>query len=87
MPTTLACLLVVTLGYILLCVVAPFRTCRLCNGLGFALRTDRRGRPTRGRACRRCHGNGRHLRTGRRAYELAARIHHHATPHIRKGPR
>ena len=51
----------VTLGYIMVCWIWPFKPCRRCSGTG------RRRSPT-GRAvrlCRPCRGTGRRLRAGR----------------------
>lgn len=78
MPLFLAAspiIIAITLGYALLCAVSPFGRCRRCNGIGFALATDRKGRPKRGKTCRRCHGHGIHIRTGRHLYHLATRLH------------
>lgn len=58
-------LFVVTVGYASLCAAAPFRDCRHCHGFGFATRTDRKGRPRRGKHCRRCRGTGKRIRAGR----------------------
>ncbi|PGH49310.1 hypothetical protein [Streptomyces sp. Ru87] len=75
-PTALAitCLLAVTLCYSALCAGSPFGRCRKCNGLGFALKHDRRGKPKRGKRCRRCRGHGRRIRTGRWIYNRAAQL-------------
>jgi hypothetical protein len=70
--TTLAA---ITFCYVLLCAASPFGQCRKCNGMGFALTTDRKGRPKRGKHCRRCNGHGIRIRTGRHLYHLATRIH------------
>ena len=72
-------LAVVALCYGLLCVVSPFGRCRTCNGIGFALTTDRKGRPRRGKPCRRCQGHGIRIRTGRHLFHLATRIHDDGT--------
>ncbi|SCE07662.1 hypothetical protein GA0115240_137821 [Streptomyces sp. DvalAA-14] len=61
-------LLLLTLGYAGVCAVSPFGKCRKCNGLGFALATDRRGKPKRGKHCRRCNGHGIRIRTGRHLF-------------------
>lgn len=63
----------VTLGYVALCAVSPLGACRRCRGFGFHVRTDRRGRFSRGRDCSRCRGHGRRVRLGRRLYNLYAR--------------
>lgn len=74
-----ACLLLVTLGYVATCAASPFGTCRRCHGLGFALATDRRGNPKRGKRCRRCKGHGKRIRLGRHLFNLATRLHRDAT--------
>ncbi|MGW2186598.1 hypothetical protein [Streptomyces sp. NPDC001719] len=74
-----ACLLAVTLGYWGLCAASPFGNCRKCRGLGFAMKTDRQGRPKRGKHCRRCDGHGKRIRTGRHLYNAAARLHRDGT--------
>ncbi|MFJ6935922.1 hypothetical protein [Streptomyces sp. NPDC101132] len=75
----IACLLAVTLCYSGLCAVSPFGACRKCRGFGFALTTDRKGRPKRGKHCRRCDGHGKRIRLGRWLYNRAARIHRAGT--------
>ncbi|MEU1627358.1 hypothetical protein ABZ746_18930 [Streptomyces sp. NPDC020096] len=70
LATTL--LLLITLGYALVCVANPFGRCRKCRGLGFQLTTDRKGRPKRGKHCRRCDGHGIRIRRGRHLYNRAA---------------
>ncbi|APE21216.1 MULTISPECIES: hypothetical protein [Streptomyces] len=67
----IACLLAVTLGYAGKCVASPFGTCRTCHGMGHLTRTDRKGRPKRGKDCRRCHATGKRIRVGRRLYNRA----------------
>ncbi|MEU5724684.1 hypothetical protein ABZ783_23045 [Micromonospora sp. NPDC047738] len=50
-----------TLGYLAVCVVAPFGRCGTCDGTG-----RKRSPLTRaGRECRRCAGTGLRLRVGR----------------------
>lgn len=61
-------LLLVTLGYLFVCAVRPFGTCRRCQGTGRLGSRIRRG-------CRRCHGTGLRIRAGRHAYNRLARIH------------
>lgn len=73
------CLLTITLSYGTLCAASPFGKCRKCNGLGFALTTDRKGKPKRGKHCRRCQGHGIRIRLGRHLYNIAARIHRDGT--------
>ncbi|MFE0577778.1 hypothetical protein [Streptomyces sp. NPDC058874] len=75
----IAFLLVVTLGYASLCAASPFGNCRKCNGLGFALTTDRKGKPKRGKTCRRCKGHGIRIRVGRWLYNRAARTYRAGT--------
>ncbi|WP_301124745.1 hypothetical protein [Streptomyces cacaoi] len=72
-------LLFVTLCYVALCAVSPFGNCRKCNGLGFQLKTNRRGKPMRGKHCRRCDGHGKRIRVGRWLYNRASRLHHDGT--------
>ncbi|WP_412516480.1 hypothetical protein K8Z49_37910 [Actinomadura madurae] len=51
-------------GYLLHCVIWPYRACRKCDGAG-------RFRSPSGRAwryCNRCGGRGAQLRTGRRIW-------------------
>ncbi|MFD3943597.1 hypothetical protein [Streptomyces sp. NPDC058579] len=71
--------LFVTLGYAALCAASPFGQCRKCDGLGFALTTDRKGKPKRGKHCRRCQGHGIRIRLGRHLFNIAARIHRDGT--------
>lgn len=78
-PLAIACLLLITLGYASVCAASPFGTCRKCNGFGFAVTTDRKGRPKRGKDCRRCKGHGKRIRAGRWLYNRAARIHRDGT--------
>ncbi|PYC80489.1 hypothetical protein C7C46_12345 [Streptomyces tateyamensis] len=72
-PTAIALTSAVTLGYAALCAASPFGNCRKCRGFGYAVRTDRNGRPKRGRTCRRCRGIGKRIRIGRHLYNLAHR--------------
>ena len=64
--------LFVTFGYVSLCAASPFGNCRKCHGMGHALKTDRKGRPKRGKDCRRCKGHGKRIRVGRWLYNRAA---------------
>jgi hypothetical protein len=69
MPAPAALLLLALAALVLyagLCAVSPSARCRRCRGFGHATRTDRVGRPLRGRTCRRCHGTGTRTRIGRR---------------------
>ncbi|WP_107084113.1 hypothetical protein [Streptomyces sp. NRRL S-495] len=71
--TVLAAALLAGLGYAALCAASPFGDCRKCDGLGFQLAHDRRGKPKRGKHCRRCNGVGKRIRVGRHLYNLADR--------------
>ncbi|MGW4894418.1 hypothetical protein ACWEQL_19415 [Kitasatospora sp. NPDC004240] len=75
----MAALLLATLGYAALCAASPFGDCRKCDGLGFQLKTDRRGKPKRGKHCRRCRGVGKRIRVGRHLYNVANRTWHSGT--------
>ncbi len=75
----IALLLFVTFGYALVCAASPFGPCRKCNGFGFAMTTDRKGRPKRGKTCRRCKGHGKRIRVGRWLYNRAARTYRAGT--------
>ncbi|MFE3327542.1 hypothetical protein [Streptomyces sp. NPDC059176] len=75
----IACLFVVTFGYGALCAGSPFGTCRKCNGFGFAMDTDRKGRPKRGKSCRRCRATGKRIRVGRWLFNRAQRIYREGT--------
>lgn len=61
-------LIIVTVGYLLLCMFLPVRRCRRCQGMG-RIRTRFGGI----RACGRCRGHGLRIRTGRRAWNWLAR--------------
>ncbi|MGW4543275.1 hypothetical protein ACWEOP_36070 [Streptomyces chartreusis] len=76
---TIACLTVVTLGYIGLCTASPFGDCRKCRGMGHALKADRKGRLKRGKDCRRCKATGKRIRAGRWLYNRFARIYRAGT--------
>ncbi|MFJ8010224.1 hypothetical protein [Streptomyces fagopyri] len=75
----IACLLAVTLCYAGVCAGSPFGNCRKCDGLGFALTTDRKGKPKRGKTCRRCKGHGKRIRVGRWIFNRAQRIYREGT--------
>ncbi|MBR8639637.1 hypothetical protein KEF29_41240 [Streptomyces tuirus] len=75
----IACLMLVTLSYGTLCAASPFGTCRKCNGFGFAMETDRKGRPKRGKSCRRCKATGKRIRVGRWLFNRAQRIYRDGT--------
>ncbi|MFF0033512.1 hypothetical protein ACFYS7_36180 [Streptomyces avermitilis] len=75
----IACLLIVTFGYASVCAASPFGDCRKCHGFGFAMRTDRKGKPKRGKTCRRCKGHGKRIRVGRWLYNRAARTYRAGT--------
>ncbi|WP_372407749.1 hypothetical protein [Streptomyces luteireticuli] len=70
-----ATLILLTLGYIGVCAVSPWKTCRRCDGLGFQLTHTKRGKPQRGKHCRRCDGHGIRIRRGRHLYNLWARTY------------
>jgi hypothetical protein len=76
---TSALLLAVTLGYASLCAAAPFKDCRHCGGLGFALRQDRKGRTRRGKPCRRCKATGKRIRAGRWLFNRWRAVHRDGT--------
>jgi len=67
---TIALILLAAAGYAALCAASPFGPCRKCRGMGFKVRTDRKGRPHRGRDCRRCRATGRRIRVGRHLFNL-----------------
>ncbi|MBY8888043.1 hypothetical protein K7472_24845 [Streptomyces sp. PTM05] len=69
----------ITLCYGLVCAGSPLGDCRKCRGFGFAMKTDRKGRPKRGKHCRRCDGHGKRIRIGRRLFNAARRTWHDAT--------
>ncbi|WP_327127002.1 hypothetical protein [Streptomyces sp. NBC_01727] len=74
-----ALLLFVTLSYASLCAASPFGNCRKCDGMGHAIKTDRKGRTKRGKDCRRCKATGKRIRVGRHLYNVAARLHRDGT--------
>ncbi|MFE0276691.1 hypothetical protein ACFWZY_32140 [Streptomyces sp. NPDC058992] len=74
-----ACLIVVTFGYVFKCWLSPFGDCRTCDGMGHELKSDRKGRLKRGRDCRRCHATGKRIRVGRWIYNRAARTYRAGT--------
>ncbi|MFJ9914717.1 hypothetical protein [Actinacidiphila glaucinigra] len=74
-PAAIACLLLVTLGYGATCAASPFGRCRKCQGFGFEMSRDRKGRLKRGKDCRRCKGTGHRIRTGRWLYNRAVRLY------------
>ncbi|MFF3878796.1 hypothetical protein [Streptomyces sp. NPDC001978] len=74
-----ACPFSVTLGYVGMCAASPFGTCRKCNGFGFGMETDRKGRPKRGKSCRRCKATGKRIRVGRWLFNRAQRIYREGT--------
>jgi hypothetical protein len=69
-------LIVVTLGYILVCWLYPFATCRRCHGDG--KRHAILGHRTFG-LCRRCHGDGHVIRPGRRILNYLRVLHDKAS--------
>jgi len=68
-------LAVVTLGYVWLCWMRPFRRCPKCEGTGWTCSAVLR----RPKPCRRCVGEGWRLRHGRRAYNHLHRLHRDGT--------
>lgn len=67
--------ILVTLGYLVLCAVWPFRACRHCGGYG------RFKGPMGGiRLCRRCDGTGLKLRAGRRMWNAGAKTYRQLKP-------
>ncbi|MDQ0843630.1 hypothetical protein [Streptomyces sp. V1I6] len=81
-----ALLILITLCYVCVCAVQPFGRCHKCDGLGFALKHDRKGRPKRGKHCRRCNGHGIRIRRGRHLYNLWARTYRQGTAPASKHP-
>ncbi|MEV6109637.1 hypothetical protein AB0M28_33755 [Streptomyces sp. NPDC051940] len=77
-------LLAITLSYVMLCWLSPFGACGACDGLGFHLTHNRRGRPRRGKTCRRCKGRGLRIRRGRHWYNLARSTHRAGTQYDRQ---
>ncbi|MFC5027156.1 hypothetical protein ACQFX6_19350 [Streptomyces sp. DSM 41987] len=71
----IACLLTITLCYAAMCAGSPFGRCRKCNGFGYSIKTDRKGRPQRGKSCRRCKTTGKRIRIGRWIFNRAQRIY------------
>lgn len=72
-------LIVLTLGYLGLCWIWPFRPCRHCRGYG------RFTGPMRGiRLCRRCDGTGLKLRAGRRVWNAGAKTYRDRKPRSRR---
>ncbi|MER5445494.1 hypothetical protein ABT065_07630 [Streptomyces sp. NPDC002764] len=69
----------VTLCYVAVCAASPFGNCRKCNGMGHALKHDRKGRLKRGKDCRRCKATGKRIRVGRWLYNRWARIYRAGT--------
>jgi len=69
-------MIVVTVGYLLVCAVWPFTTCRRCHGTG------RHRGPLRGvRLCHRCDATGLRLRWGRRAWNSGRRLYREVNRH------
>ncbi|MDI3389645.1 hypothetical protein QIS99_26160 [Streptomyces sp. B-S-A8] len=75
----IACLLIVTICYWILCAVSPFGDCRKCRGLGVKTRITRSGKVKAGKTCRRCHGEGKRIRVGWWLSNRASRIHREGT--------
>ncbi|MET9416237.1 hypothetical protein ABZY03_19035 [Streptomyces klenkii] len=74
-----ACLLIVTLGYVIKCWLSPFGDCRKCAGMGHQLNRNRKGTLKRGKDCRRCDGTGKRIRIGRWLYNRSARTYRAGT--------
>ncbi|WP_301128862.1 hypothetical protein [Streptomyces cacaoi] len=78
--TAIPPVLLVTLGYALVCAVSPFGRCRKCRGFGFKLRTSRMtGRLKAGPPCRRCDATGRRIRAGRWLFNRVAGLYRDGT--------
>lgn len=77
LPTSTLILItvLVTLGYLLVCGIWPFRACRRCQGTG-RLRGPMRGI----RLCVRCDGTGLRLRFGRRLWNASRRAYRGIKP-------
>lgn len=71
--TVLLLLIVITMCYLVACVVQPFRACRHCQGYGHL-----RGLLGGIRLCGRCDGTGLRLRAGRRALITVRRLYREA---------
>ncbi|WP_019630212.1 hypothetical protein [Actinomadura atramentaria] len=68
---------VTAVGYIVHCVIWPYRSCRKCDGAG-------RFRSPSGRAwryCNHCAGRGAQLRTGRRLWTYLKDVSGHTRRH------
>ncbi|MFF7192863.1 hypothetical protein ACFZAM_04030 [Streptomyces sp. NPDC008079] len=74
-----ACLMLITLGYIVRCWLSPFGDCHRCGGMGHAFTTNRKGKTKRGKDCRRCDATGKRIRVGRWIYNRAARTYRAGT--------
>ncbi|MBT2369486.1 hypothetical protein J7E88_30475 [Streptomyces sp. ISL-10] len=74
-----ALLILLSLCYAFVCAAQPFGRCNKCDGLGFQLTHDRKGRPKRGKHCRRCNGHGIRIRRGRHLWNLWARTYRRGT--------
>lgn len=68
-------LLLVTLGYSVRCWLSPFGDCRHCDGMGHALKYDRKGKAKRGKDCRRCKATGKRIRVGRHLFNVSRRTY------------
>ena len=68
-------LVAIALGYVLSCIIRPFRDCSVCDGKG-----HHRSKSNRklSRPCWWCKGAGKRLRIGRRMWNKARRIHRNA---------
>ncbi|MFI7272637.1 hypothetical protein [Streptomyces sp. NPDC049879] len=72
--TASALVAIITICYLGMCYVSPFTRCRHCEGFGFHIGTNRKGRPMRGKNCRHCKGHGYRIRHGRRLVNLLIRF-------------
>lgn len=67
---------IVTLGYLGLCLIWPFKACRRCGGAGQHFGPFGGIRP-----CGHCDGTGLRLRLGRRAWDAFRRIYRDSNSH------
>ncbi|MGK5555851.1 hypothetical protein ACSNOI_29960 [Actinomadura kijaniata] len=76
-PTLILLGLLAAVGYLIHCVIWPYRACRKCGGAG-------RFRSPSGRAwryCNRCTGRGAQLRIGRRIWTRIKNNANHTRKH------
>ncbi|GAA0538784.1 hypothetical protein [Saccharopolyspora thermophila] len=67
----IATLIIVTLGYVLACLIWPFKACRTCRGAGKLRSPFLRSY----RLCPTCNATGLRLRRGRKAWNALSRLH------------